>query len=383
MRLLRRFLETEAASGVVLMLAAACAMAAANSPWALQYQQALDALWLGKSLSHWINDGLMAIFFLLIGLEVKRELMEGELAGVRKALLPAFAALGGVLAPACIFLYFNAGTPLARGWAIPCATDIAFSLGVLALCGKRVPPALTVFLMAVAVIDDLIAALIIAVFYTDTIHAGMLGYAALLCAVLLGMNRSGVRSIFAYGVAGGLLWWAVLHSGVHATVAGVLLSLFVPRAAREGEPSPAGRMEEALHPWVAYGIIPIFAFANAGVSVQGSWLTDLAQPLPLGIAAGLFLGKQLGIFSASWLLVKCGWAALPTGVRWRELYGVCMVAGTGFTMSLFIGALAFPDGAAHMREIRSGIITGSLFSALLGYIFLRIVLKACAPARKQ
>lgn len=362
-----RFFKTETASGVVLIGAALFAMMAANSPWALEYALATGAA------AHAINDGLMVIFFLLIGLEIKREFVEGELATRAQALLPVVAACGGVALPAAIFLAFNHGTEAARGWAIPSATDIAFSLGVLALAGNRVPLALKVFLMAVAVIDDLIAVVVIALFYTAGINEAALAGAGAAAALLLAINRAGVGRIGLYALAGAVLWYFVLCSGVHATIAGVVLGLLIPLRDRAGA-SVAGRLEHGLHPWVAFGIIPLFAFANAGVPLSGMSAQSMLQPLPLGIALGLFAGKQLGIFAAAWVAVRLGLAQRPVGAGWLAFYAVCMIAGIGFTMSLFIGTLAFAD-SEMMVYTRAGVLAGSVASAVLGYGLLVYALK--------
>lgn len=382
-RILQRFFRLEAASGITLMLATALALLAANSPLEGSYAALLELpagfhlgpFALEKTLLHWINDGLMAVFFLLIGLEVKREVMLGELSGIKKALLPLIGALGGVTVPALIYLYFNAGTEAAHGWAIPTATDIAFSLGVLALFGSRVPTALKVFLMALAVIDDLAAVLVIALFYTRELNIDMLMLAALPLAALVVMNFYGVRQLIPYLALGALLWFFVLKSGVHATVAGVALGLLIPlRVKGDDAKSPAALLEHTLHPYVAFGIIPIFAFANAGVPLYNITPEALLAPIPLGIMLGLFLGKQLGIFAFSWATVRLGLAAKPKGVTWMQLYGVCVIAGIGFTMSLFIGALAF-DNNSQMLQTRLGVISGSLCSAILGYILLALSLR--------
>ncbi len=348
------------------MLAAVFALLAANSPLASAYT-AFTA-----QSSHAINDGLMALFFLLIGIEIKRELTSGDLEGFDRAILPVVGAAGGVLLPALIFLFFNHGTPAARGWAIPTATDIAFSLGVLALLGSRVPPALKVFLMAVAVIDDLIAVIIIALFYAGELDCAALLAAGAVFVVLLGMNRRGVSRAGLYLLLGLPLWLFMLLSGVHATIAGVLLGVVMPLACAE-------KIQHRLHPWIAFGIVPLFAFANAGVPLAGITWEGFMQPLPLGIMFGLFFGKQLGIFVFSLLLVKMNVARKPQSVSWPQLYGVCMIAGIGFTMSLFIGALAFPGDMAAMTQARLGVLTGSLFSGLVGYIFLATI----EPARNR
>jgi NhaA family Na+:H+ antiporter len=352
---IRRFLKLEAASGIVLMVVAVLAMLAANSPLGAHYAQ-----WT-QPLQAPIKNGLMVIFFFLIGLEIKRELAEGELSTRRKAALPLIGALGGVALPAVIYLALNHGTPLAHGWAIPCATDIAFALGVVALFGNRVHPALKIFLMALAVIDDLAAVIIIALFYSGGLSFPALLAVAACLLVLWYMARSPVEALLPYLLVGLVLWLAMLFSGVHATVAGVLLGLLMPRKLGD-------QCIHALHGWVAFGIMPLFAFANAGVALGNISLAQLAEPMPLGIIAGLFLGKQLGIFSFCWLAVKLRLAELPAGASWKQLYAVAVVAGIGFTMSLFIGALAF--AGKEQDVMRMSVLAGSLLSALVGAALL-------------
>lgn len=378
--IINKFFSLEAASGIVLLGAAVLAMVVANSPYHEGYQHFLhlDAgVFAGqmifyKSVSHWINDGLMALFFLLVGLEIKREMLFGELKGWKQASLPVMGAIGGVVVPALIYLGFNHGTADARGWAIPSATDIAFSLGVLALMGSRVPSGLKVFLMAVAVIDDLIAVLIIAFFYTEELNLPALANAGSAMAVIFLLAHLKVRHIWPYMVVGFFMWIAVLHSGIHATIAGVVLGLMMPHRVKD---APDGKplsdiLEDMLHPMVAYGIMPIFAFANAGVPLAGMTVDDFLLPVPLGIATGLFFGKQLGIFAVCALMIRLGYARLPTGANWCSFYGTCAVAGIGFTMSLFIGTLAFTTTDAQ-DHIRLGVLVGSMASALAGYAMLR------------
>lgn len=367
---LRSFLALEASSGIVLMCAAVLALVLANSPFSAGYEALL-----GAGVRHAVNDGLMALFFLLVGLEIKREMLQGELAGWRRAALPLIGALGGIVLPAMIYLGMNHGMPAARGWAIASATDIAFSVGVLALLGSRIPAGLKIFLLAVAVIDDLVAVIIIAVFYTSELNLMALTGAGLALLLLYVAARVKPRSLWPYLALGVLLWWAVLNSGVHATIAGVALGFMIPMhiIGRNGK-TLAKSLEHRLHPWVAYGIMPVFALANAGVSLAEVDGQVLLQPLPLGIALGLLVGKQLGIFTACRLAVALKIAHLPVGVRWRGLYGVCIIAGIGFTMSLFIGSLAFSDPVVQ-NEVRLGVMMGSIASALLGYIYLRCTLK--------
>jgi NhaA family Na+:H+ antiporter len=315
----------------------------------------------------------MAVFFLLVGLEMKRELLEGELSEPAQALLPAIAALGGMVAPAGIFVAFNAHDPVAlRGWAIPTATDIAFALGVLSLLGARVPLALKVFLTAVAIFDDLGAIMVIAAFYTDSLSLASLIGAAAATFLLIVLNLAGVTRRAPYVLVGIALWICVLKSGVHATLAGVVLALAIPLRARDAEGhAPLVRLEHLLHPWVAFGIMPIFAFANAGVSLAGLTLATLAGPVPLGIAGGLFVGKQVGVFGAVWLAVKTGLVRPLAGASWSQVYGVALLTGIGFTMSLFIGTLAFSD-AAYAAQTRFGVLGGSLISGIAGYLLLRL-----------
>lgn len=379
---LRDFIDSEAASALPLLVAALLALVLANSPLAGAVQGLLDTrlglAWkfvdLDKPLLLWINDGLMAFFFLLVGLEIKREVMEGSLSQPAQVALPIAGAIGGMVVPAALYVAFNWSDPLAlRGWAIPAATDIAFSLGVLAALGSRVPLALKVFLTTLAIVDDLGSILIIAIFYTDHLSAMALALAGLFIAGLAILNATGVRRLAPYLVLGALLWVSVLKSGVHATLAGVVLALFIPlKAAGEAEAArPAIRLEHAIKPWSAWFIMPVFAFANAGLPLAGVSLASLAAPLPLGIVAGLFLGKQIGIMLGAGLLIVLGIAGMPAGGSWGRLYGVAILGGIGFTMSLFIGTLAFDD-AAHHAQVRLGVLAGSLLSAMVGYAALRL-----------
>ena len=370
---IRTALANDAAGGIVLMVAAAAALAIANSPWAEGYHAALH-LYLGPlSLLHWINDGLMVVFFLLVGLEIKREALDGRLRTWPDRVLPGLAAAAGMVAPALVYLALNAGSGTARGWAIPAATDIAFALGVLALLGPRVPVSLKIFLSAVAIVDDLGAVVVIALFYTGSLDLGMLAAALGLLGLLLALNRLGVRALAPYLALGLVLWILVLRSGVHATVAGVLLALFVPIRPSPGRPedtaSPLHRLEHALSPWVAFLIVPVFGFANAGVTLVGLPLDALLDPVTLGVGLGLFLGKQAGIFAAVRLAVASGLAARPAGASWGQVYGVSLLCGIGFTMSLFIGGLAFTDGL-HETETKLGVLGGSLLSGIFGAVVL-------------
>jgi NhaA family Na+:H+ antiporter len=383
---IREFLKLESASGILLVAAGAVAMLAANTALSGWYESLLQVPFkiqlgefkLDKPILLWINDLLMAIFFLLVGLEIKREVVMGELSERDKIALPAVAAVGGMVVPAAIYAALNWQDPVGiRGWAIPSATDIAFALGVLSLFGSRVPLGLKVFLMTLAVLDDLMAIIVIALFYTNELSVTAFAFAGVAVAVLLVLNRFGVMSIGAYLLVGIILWISVLKSGVHATLAGVVTALFIPaRNPADPEHPPLTTLEHALHPWVAYGILPIFAFANAGVSLAGLSFADLLEPVPLGIVLGLFVGKQIGVFLFTWAVVKSGLARLPTGVNFRQVYGASIICGIGFTMSLFIGMLAFENaGAGHsIVTDRLGILTGSLLSAIVGYVVLNFVL---------
>lgn len=383
--LLRSFIESDASNGTILILAAVAAMILANTAATAEGYQALlnepvqirfGALDISKNLLLWINDALMALFFLLIGLEVKRELRVGELASREKAIFPVIAALGGMALPALIFLAFNHGDEIARnGWAIPTATDIAFALGVLALLGSRVPAALKVFLMALAIIDDLGAIVIIALFYTSGLSVLSLGVAAAAIVVLALLNYFNVRKISIYILVGIVLWTAVLKSGVHATLAGVIVGFFVPLEKREGH-SPAEHLAHGLMPWVNWLILPLFAFANAGISLAGITLGDILSPEPAGIIFGLLIGKPLGITLFCWLAVRLRLAVLPGGTTIRDIMAIGVLCGIGFTMSIFISSLAFD--AAHEQLVtfsKLGILTGSLLSAVLGYSLLRVRLR--------
>jgi Na+:H+ antiporter, NhaA family len=421
MRPFQLFARQAVAGGVVLFVATLLALAWANSPWASAYEHllhepfsiALGDFRLSHDLHHWINDGLMAVFFFVVGLEIKRELLVGELAELRKALLPIGAAIGGMAVPALVYLAFNAGLPTSRGWGIPMATDIAFALGVLALLGRGLPDALKVFLVALAIVDDLGAVLVIAFFYTSSVDWSGLALAGLFLAGLVLANRAGARHALVYLGLGLGLWYGFLVSGVHATLAGVIAALTIParvrlapgrlaavvrraadrldaleaeggiarmdargfalisllrRAAQEAK-TPLQRFEHMMHPWVAFAILPVFAFFNAGIALDRDALGSALEPLPLGIAVGLALGKQLGVFGATWLLVRSGAAALPRGVSWGHVYGVAWLTGIGFTMSLFVGGLAFPDPVLQ-GQAKLGILIGSIVSGLGGAAIL-------------
>jgi NhaA family Na+:H+ antiporter len=377
--ILTSFLASESAGGIVLMGAALAAIIVANSPMAAYYFAALHSVWGGLSIELWINDGLMAIFFLMVGLEIKREVLAGGLASWGQRALPGFAAAGGMLIPALIYVGTNWGNAQTlSGWAIPAATDIAFALGVLSLLGKRVPASLKVFLAALAILDDLGAVTIIALFYSTGLNLPMLGASFATLAVLIIMNRMGVQRLLPYLLLGLLLWFFVLQSGVHATLAGVALALCIPLGTRQEEArSPLLFLEEKMHYWVAFAVVPVFGFANAGVSLSGITLGNLVDPVPLGVALGLFVGKQIGVFLAAMLAIRSGLATLPEGSNWMQMYGVALLCGIGFTMSLFIGNLAFP-GAPHLiDEVKVGVLMGSILSAVAGVLVLRS--RMCRP----
>jgi NhaA family Na+:H+ antiporter len=356
------------------MVTAALAILVANSPLVDLYQSTLASYVGGLSVLHWINDGLMAVFFLLVGLEIKREVLEGELSSWPRRILPGSAALGGMVGPALIYLAFNLGpTGHPSGWAIPAATDIAFALGVLSLLGPRVPVSLRVFLMALAIIDDLGAVVIIALFYTTSLDALALGGAGLVTLALIAMNRAGVNRLLPYIALGALLWFLVLKSGIHATLAGVVLAFTVPlrTLSKPDSGSPLLTMEHGIQPWVTFLIVPLFGFANAGVSFAGMSLSALIEPVPLGIALGLFVGKQLGVFFTCAAVIKLGLATLPAQATWKQMYGLAALCGIGFTMSLFIGLLAFPDSPLLQDQLKLGVLAGSLASTLLAVLLLR------------
>lgn len=381
MSYVKEFFRMESAGGILLIIATLLAMFAENSPLNPYYDALLDTpvevrigeLEVAKPLLLWINDGLMAIFFFLIGLELKREILEGELSDPSKIALPVFAAIGGMAVPAAIYSVINAGDEIAlRGWAIPSATDIAFALTILSLLGSKVPTSLKLFLLTLAIVDDMGAIVIIALFYTTDLSVTSLSVAASCLIALALLNRFGVKEIAAYLLIGLIMWTAVLKSGVHATLAGVLLAFFIPLHGREGEPSPLRQMEHDLHPSVAFGILPLFAFANTGIPLSALSWEDLLQPITMGIALGLFIGNQIGVMGMSWLAIKLRIAKMPSGVTWSELYGVSMLCGIGFTMSLFLGSLAFEQGGLDISvDERLGIMLGSTISAICGYFWLR------------
>ena len=382
------FLQHQASGGIILLVAAIAALVASNSPLYWLYDLFLSvpvgiragALEIQKPLLLWINDGLMAIFFFLVGLEIKRELVRGELSTFGQASLPAIAAVGGMVVPALIYVAVNWGDAAAlRGWAIPAATDIAFAVGVLAVLGTKVPASLKIFLLALAILDDLGAIIIIALFYTENLSWFSLAIGVAGSLMLWLLNARNVTRLAPYALTGLVIWVCVLKSGVHATLAGVIVAIAIPLTPRApGEVSLLEDLEHSLHPWVAFAVLPLFAFANAGVSLQGFSFGDLLQPIPFGIAAGLFVGKTIGIFAATWLAIAAGLGAKPAGATWVQIAGVGMLGGIGFTMSLFIGMLAFPD-PAQAAPLRLGVLAGSLVSAVAGYMVLRAAATREAP----
>ncbi len=388
-RLIRDFLKMEAAAGILLFGTAVLAVVFNNvdvlSPW---YQSvfhtpfAIGPIESPYSLTHWVNDALMVLFFLLVGLEIKREVLQGELSTPSSIGLPALAAAGGMAVPALIYVFFNQGNGASMaGWAIPTATDIAFALGVLMLFGSRVPLSLKMFLMALAILDDLAAIVVIALFYTAELSMVALVLAAAGLAVLVLLNRMGVQRVWPYAAVGLLLWLFVLNSGVHATLAGILLAFTIPMDNTPDEKSMLEDLEQALHPWVAYLVLPLFAFTNAGLPLGGISLGSLLEPVPLGIAAGLFFGKQIGVFGAATVAIKMGWAKLPEGANWLGLYAVSALCGIGFTMSLFIGSLAFKGAAAAemIPLVQLGVFLGSLLAVGVGVTLLLIATRSPRP----
>ena len=376
---IQEFIKMETSGGVVLMIAAIFAMIIANTPLSANYDLILGTyikvgignFEIAKPAILWINDGLMAIFFFLVGLEIKREVLAGELSSFDKAILPIMAAIGGMAVPGIIFAIINWGTPEnLNGWAIPTATDIAFALGILALIGSRAPISLKIFLLAIAIIDDLGAIVIIAIFYTSELSLSALSFSVIGFAAAVALNRMGVQRTAPYLLVGIVMWVFVLKSGVHATLAGVLIAFTIPLKTKNEDEALLYKMEHGLHPWVAFLILPVFAFANAGVNFTGIGIDDLLQPLTLGIAVGLFLGKQIGVFLATWIGVKSGIARLPENVSWKHVYGVACLTGVGFTMSLFIGSLAFTT-ADVMNSVRLGVVLGSVLSGIIGYLLLK------------
>lgn len=383
---LKKFIKLESFAGILLFSAALLAIAVDNSPLSSLYEHILElpitiqvgSLALSKHLLHWVNDGLMVVFFLMVGLEIKREMLEGELNSPSKVILPAAAALGGMIAPALVFTLLNSGHDYAmRGWAIPTATDIAFSLGILSLLGSRVPLSLKMFLTALAIFDDLGAIVVIALFYNADISAIALLLAFACLGILFVINRLGVKSLMPYFFVGAILWLCVLESGVHATLAGVALAFAIPIKGKPGEPSPLKLLVSALHPWIAYFVLPVFAIANAGVSFDDvpPGLANIFSPVMLGVALGLMLGKLVGVFGTTFLAIKLGIAQKPTDSTWAQIFGIALVCGVGFTMSFFVGTLAYPSALntePYEAWVRLGVIFGSLSAGTLGYIVLRL-----------
>lgn len=369
---LQQFMKIETASGIILFLMAIAALILTNSPWERHYQHLFyEVLLVDKSINFWINDGLMVLFFVVVGLEIKRELIAGELDTFQKRLMPSLSALGGVVVPAIIFIACNWHDPSAlKGWAIPTATDIAFALGLLLLLGPRIPVSLKIFLMTLAIIDDLAAVIIISLFYTS--HLSLI-YLLLACLVILGLvilNKKHSTNLWCYALLGIMLWLCILGSGIHPTVAGVIFAFCIPLYAKEY--SPLRTLEHYLHPWIAFGVMPIFAFANAGLSLAQLSLADLTEGLSLGIILGLFLGKPLGVVGASALAIKFKWGELPSNVTWQSFYGMSIICGVGFTMSLFIGNLAYQHFSNdYNTHVRLGVLCGSLLSGVVGYGMLR------------
>lgn len=375
LRVIRQFIQLEIASSIILFLSAVIALLISNSPWAKFYYFVFnDWRWLTMPIQLWINDGLMTLFFVLVGLEIKRELIAGELNTISKRVLPCIGALGGMIVPALLFSAINWHDPLAlKGWAIPAATDIAFALGAMQLLGSRIPVALKIFLMALAIMDDLGAVIIITFFYSSHLLVGYIMVAALLTFILFYLNYKQIYHFGIYAVVGLLLWVCVLLSGIHPTVAGVIFAFAVPLTASQ-QRLPLQRLEQQLHPWVAYGIMPLFAFANAGINFSHIGLADWYASIPLGIIVGLFIGKQLGVWSFCAVVIKLKWAQLPAGVSWQQFYGMAILCGIGFTMSLFIGNLAYQGfSPQHINYLRLGVMTGSILSGLLGYGTLRFI----------
>ncbi|MFC5412486.1 Na+/H+ antiporter NhaA [Larkinella bovis] len=380
LKIFRKFSASGSFGGLLLMGSVLISLLVANSAWGASYAHFLTqqvgfngaGLALKYSLLNWINDGLMAVFFLMVGLEIKRELIEGELASFKKAALPILAALGGVVVPATIYFVINRGTPTAVGWGIPMATDIAFALAIITLLGKRIPAALKVFLAALAIVDDLCAILVIALFYSTELHVGYLVYAGILFALLIVFNRLGIKHLAFYLIPGLVMWYFVHHSGIHATIAGVLTALTLPTTPDDTE-SPLEKLEHALLKPVNFVIMPLFALANTNIRFESGMVDGLTTTMGLGILLGLLVGKPLGISLFSWMAVKAGLGLLPTGARWRHLIGVGILGGIGFTMSVFIALLSFPDQVLISSEAKFAVLTASVLSGLIGYIFLRIV----------
>lgn len=384
---IQKFLKLEAASGILLLVSALLAMIFANTDLNQLYFSFLQtevaikfgAFSIDKPLLMWVNDGFMAVFFILVGMEVKRELFEGSLSSYQKAIFPAVAALGGMIVPALVYWFINQNSPeYQQGWAIPMATDIAFALGIVALLSKQVPPALKVFLLALAIIDDLGAIIVIALFFSHEMSMQALTIASLAIIVLVAMNRYKVTGLINYAIIGTILWASVLKSGVHATLAGVIIGFCIPLRGKNGE-APLHHLEHALAPWCSFAILPLFAFSNAGVSLEGMSLDKLASPLPLGVALGLIIGKPVGVFLFSYVSVLLGIAKLPEGINFKQIFAIAVLCGIGFTMSMFIAGLAFGEGDASedvLALARLGILMGTFVSAIIGYFLLKLTTKS-------
>jgi NhaA family Na+:H+ antiporter len=377
-----KFIHPEKLSGILLIAAALLALAIDNSPIAYLYETFLNtpvvvqfgALLLDKPLILWINDGLMAVFFFLIGLEIKREILSGELSSIKKSTLPIVAAIGGIVVPALIYVMINKGNDLAlQGWAVPVATDIAFALGILALIGRSLPKEIKILLLSIAIIDDVAAIVIIALFYTDNLSVTALSLGSLGLISAIGLNVMGVKRIAPYIMIGIFMWVCVLKSGVHATLAGVVLAMCIPMTGEKND-CPVEELEHALHPWVFFGIMPLFAFANAGVNLSGFSMDMVTASIPLGIILGLFVGKQLGVFAFIWAGVKSGLCQRPASLSWAHIYGMSILTGIGFTMSLFIGTLAY-DNSETLSQVRLGVLVASFLSALVGFVVLKLTSK--------
>ncbi|MNK84869.1 Na(+)/H(+) antiporter NhaA [compost metagenome] len=372
------FFHNSKSSGIVLIIFVLVSLLIANSPLSLSFQNLLDTkigteiFHLDYSVSVWVNDGLMAIFFLLVGLEIKRELLEGELSDIKKASLPIFGAIGGMLIPALIYVVFNHDTNFKNGWAIPMATDIAFSLAIISLLGKSVPASLKIFLSALAIVDDLGAIIVIALFYTDTIDWVSLGLCGGITMLLIILNKSGVKNLLFYIIPGLFLWYFMHHSGIHATIAGVILAFTIPTNTSETEPSPLEKLEQKLHIPVSFLIMPLFALANTNITFQREIFEGFINPLSLGIIGGLFVGKVLGINIFSMIAIKLKWSELPAFSGWREMIGVGFLAGIGFTMSIFVSLLAFPDEVEIQNISKISILIASVLSGVVGYFILKI-----------
>jgi len=375
---IKQFFEADSASGITLLVFLIVSLVVANSPWGPGFASLLDhqvgietpQLHLRYSILQWINDGFMAVFFLMVGIEIKQELAHGQLSSAKKASLPFFAALGGMLLPAGIYALFNAGSETSHGWGIPMATDIAFAIGILSILGKRVPVALKVFLTALAIVDDLGAILVIAVFYTTELESSYLGYAMGLFALMMFANRMGVKSLWPYLIAGLFVWYFIHHSGIHATIAGVLTAFALPIKGKKAGHSPIQAVEHAISTPVNFVIMPLFALANTNIRLESGMVDGLASPLGLGIIAGLFIGKPLGITLFSWVSVKLGLSELPKGTKWLQVLSIGLMGGIGFTMSIFIALLSF-DNVSHQTEAKFAILAASALSGVIGYLLLK------------